>query len=238
MDLNTRSKLNKLLDIQPQVIIAKEDCEIILNPDDYSFNEQIEDNYEVLNIPGTFEINFPKLNDSITIYLPYNINLIKPSDNIMTTTVIKFEYKKGDEILFGKIKRIETDIMILDKLFENRVKYLNNNITKQLESVWNQILPTNTMRLVHLELILSQTYLTQKDGKYIPVRLENNSSKLYTTDYANDTKNSTHKLFKTQGFSYGYSNDAIVENISKKDKSTPLTDMEKIIGGRYEELKN
>ena len=163
MDANTRNKLNRLLDIQPQVILAKEDCEIILNPDDYSFNERIEDNYEVLNIPGTFEINFPKLNDSITIYLPYNINLIKPRDNVMSTSVIKFEYKKGEEILFGKIKKIETDIMILNKLFENRVKYLNNNITKQLESIWNQILPTNNMRMFHLELILSQTYLTVKD---------------------------------------------------------------------------
>lgn len=233
MDSITKNKLNKYLNIEKNKISTKIDCEILLNTSDYKFEDGIVDNYEILNIPGTFEIVFPKVQDTIKLYLPYNINLIKPKEHLINSTIIKFNYKAGDEILFGKVKSVETDIDILGKILENQIKYLNGEIDKQLEAAWKQLLSTSNIQMIHLETILSNAYLS--DDKSVAYRQVASSSK-YNKKNAVNTKVATHELTKSQGFSYGYSNDAILTNVSKKDKSDNLTDMEKIIKGDYDEL--
>jgi len=228
-----KTKLNKLLKIEKQKISTNYDCMIRLDPNDYNFENVIVDDYDVLNIPGTFEIIFPKLNDSIKLYLPYNINLIKPKDNKMSSTLIEFNFKAGEEILFGKIKKVETNIENVGKILENGVKYLIGDIEKQLDAVWRQLLTTDNIQLMHLSIILSQMYLSEDKTQVLRKTGED-----YSRKFKSNSKESSHHLMNAQGFGFGYSNDAIVANISKDENDTNLTDIEKMVKGDYSVFEN
>ncbi len=137
-------------------------------------------------------------------------------------------------ICFANTKSSATDIMILDKLFENRVKYLRGDMPKLVIAIYDQLLNTVNVKMHHIETILTLLYGEYDEGGFTPTRLTNDAK--YSANNAINTKESAHRFNASSGFNYGYTKDVISDNITRTYK-TEKTDLEKIISGNFEELK-
>jgi len=235
----SKSKFDKYLKIENNVVYTKRPARIILDLDEYKdisqeFNTEEKAIAEVANniyeIPGFFTLEFPEDADSIQFYFPYNIYLFETENSDINSYKIEINYEEGDAVFYAKFKKEETNIKILDKLFENGVKYLSNRIDLLIYNIWKQVLPTMNVPWHNFEVIVSQLYITQENGKWIPVRLSKDQR--YCKECAVNTKQSAHLLNKTLGFLYGYSNDALLTAITKNDQEQKSTSfMEKLIEG-------
>jgi len=244
LKLTTSQKLEKYFEISKHKIICKYNTVVRLNKNDFKIDDEElldvsgDDDDEILetviSIPGSIIVEIPEFNDEINIYLPFNINLTIPEDNEVNKGIIIHNYIPGDILFSATTKSNSTNIKTVDKLFENRVKYLNGEIDKQILAIHQQILSTNNIMLHHIETILTVLYGENTKEGFKPVRLIDMK---YIKDRAITTKTSAHKLNNGQGFSYGYTKDAISENITRTTSNTS-TDLELIIGGHYDELEN
>ena len=124
----------------------------MLNKEDF---EMIAGDQSSYNIPGTFEIEFPEEGISLNIFLPYNVNIMKTEDSTITSKEMVFNYEEGDLIFNSFVKKIETNIEILNSMFENRVRYLRGYISEQHEAIWSQIATTTSVKAIHIENVLS-----------------------------------------------------------------------------------
>lgn len=219
-----KSILLKYLDVKQNEIITKFPCIIRIPADEYKYSDNDlldEDEFQMqageessFKIPGVFEIEFPEQGETINIFLPYPVNIIKPEEFEANSKGMVFSYEAGDMILNAFNKVVETNIETLGNLFENRVKYLRGFLAEQLEAIWSQLESTTNYRSHHLMLILSLLYA--KMGSDGPVLIRHTPEQEYKKEYAINTKESSHFFsLGAQSFNYGYTNDAIWESINK-----------------------
>jgi hypothetical protein len=241
-----KEKFNKYLYIQDNIVYTKVPAKIFLDLNEYkninedvelAFNKDqlnagIEEIGNVYEIPGFFTLEFPEENDSIQFYFPYDIFIFQTENSEITSKLIEINYDSDSPVFYAKFKKEATDIRILDKLFENGVKYLSNNIPFLVLNIWKQFKSTMNLPLHNIELILSQLYGVKVNGRWVPVRLT--PEQKYCKECALNTKQSAHYFNKTLGFLYGYSNDALltaITNPSVLDKESSY--LEKMIEGEF-----
>lgn len=219
-----KSILLKYLDVKQNEIITKFPCIIRIPADEYKYSDNDlldEDEFQMqageessFKIPGVFEIEFPEQGETINIFLPYPVNIIKPEEFEANSKGMVFSYEAGDMILNAFNKVVETNIETLGNLFENRVKYLRGFLAEQLEAIWSQLESTTNYRSHHLMLILSLLYA--KMGPDGPILIRHTPEQEYKKEYAINTKESSHFFsLGAQSFNYGYTNDAIWESLNK-----------------------
>ena len=225
-----KATLLKYLDISENEIRTKFPCIIKISAEEYKFSDndllddedfQLEAGEESsFKIPGTIEIEYPEQGESINIFLPYPINIIKPDEFESSSKGMVFSYEAGDLILNAYNRTIETNIETLNNLFENRVKYLRGYLPEQLEAIWSQLESTVNYRRQHLMLILSLLYAKMgkdENGKNTgPVLVRHTPEQEYKKEYAIGSKDSSHFFsIGAQSFNYGYTTDAIWASINK-----------------------
>ena len=225
-----KTTLLKYLDIKENEIYTKFPCVIRLSMEEYKVadNDLLdEEDFQLVageessfKIPGTLEIEFPEQGETINLFLPYPINLIKPEDFSVTSKEMIFNFEEGDLIINAFNKVVETNIETLSNLFENRVKYINGFMAEQVEAIWSQLESTTNYRAHHLMLIMSLLYAKmEKDenGNNLgPVLIRHTPEQEYKKEYAISTKDSSHFFSKgAQSTNFGYTNDAIWQSINK-----------------------
>jgi len=246
MKLTELQKVEKYLDVKKNHVYAKTSITIAIDPEELKANDEElldvadssdesgqEDLQGSIAIPGMLNIQATDYNDEVQLYFPFEINLIVPDTNEKTKGIIYHYYEKGDLIMFAITKSSATDIQVLDSLFENRVRYLRDDAEKHLVTIYDQLLSTSNIKMVHIQLIMSQLYGEyDASGEFKPVRL---GSGIYSSDTALSTKESAHRLNSIVGYNYGYSKDNIVHSISRKYEPSK-TDLEKVVGGHFDDL--
>lgn len=242
--LTDLEKIRKYTRVEKHAIYANCEIRIIIDTDelkvseeeliDVSEEESDEELSGSMSIPGMINLEMLDEQDELQLYFPFNVNLIIPDTVEKNKNLISHYYHKGDMILFAQTKSNNTDITVLDKLFENRVKYLAGEMDKQVVAIYDQLLATTNVKMHHIETILTQLYGEYTAEGFEPVRLL--PSQKYSKSNAINTKDSSHKFNAGSGFGYGYTKDAIIDNITRT-YDPPKTDLEKIIGGHFDELK-
>ena len=240
--LSNEQKVNKYLDVQEHNILAKFDLVIRIDSDELKVHDEElidissdgpEEFVGSISIPGILNIEVPEENDEIQLYFPFDINLAVSEVSEKDGAVTTYYYSKGDMICFANTKSSATDIMILDKLFENRIKYLRGDLQKHIIAIYDQLINTANIKMHHIETILTLLYGEYDDNGFTPTRLTKNAK--YTKNNAINTKESAHRFNAGVGFNYGYTKDVISDNIART--YTPnKTDLEKIISGDFEGL--
>lgn len=242
----------KYLDISKNEVKTKYRAIVRLSLEEYKIfdNELLdEDEIEMLagdqaasySVPGTFEIEFPEQGTSVNIFLPYTVNLMKTDDFVANSKEMIFYYEENDVIFTAFVKKSDTNIEIVNNLMENRVKYLRGFISQQHEAIWNQLSATTNTKAIHLSLILSMLYAKVENGENKLIRYT--KDQIYDAAYAINTKESSH-IFNVgaQSQNYGYSKEAIFQNIfkNKRMKMTPFKDYneETDPGFSLSEIKN
>ena len=187
----------------------------MLNKEDF---EMIAGDQSSYSVPGTFEIEFPEEGISLNIFLPYNVNIMKTEDSTINSKEMVFNYEEGDLIFNAFVKKIETNIEILNSMFENRVRYLRGYISEQHEAIWSQMASTSNVKAIHIANILSMLY-AKKEGNELKF-IRHTQDQEYKKEYAINTKESSH-LFNTgaQSSNYGYVGDALFASIFKDRKN-------------------
>ena len=246
-----KEKFNKYLYIKDNVVYTKVPAKIYLDLTEYKnitedietnfkneeFNAGIEEVGNTYEIPGFFILQFPDSNDSIQFYFPYTIFIFQTDNSDVTSKYIEINYDSNSPIFYAKFKKEVTDIKILDKLFENGIKYLSDNIPFLIINIWKQFKPTINLPLHNIEIILSQLFAKRIDDKWTPVRLT--PEQQYCKEYAINTKKSAHYFNKTLGFLYGYSNDALLTSITNPSNlDNKSSYLEKMIEGDFGEEEN
>lgn len=251
--------INKYLDIKKNEVLAKVPCEIIINIEEYkAINEELasiaqEDSDSrlekgekgekgkqdiqdelVITVPGFFEIQFPEEMDSIKFSLPYPVQIFKNNVLEQTSKVIHLSFDVGDRIFQASFKSPQSDIRVLNTLLENGIKYLNDDIYQTVIGIYNQFRTMSPIPFMHIELMVSQLYSTEVNGEMVPLRL---STKDYKKEYAIGTKKASHYYGSTMGFSYGYTNDFMLNDLAKT-KRKENTYFENIISGDYDKLND
>ncbi len=232
------STLEKYCTIKENHVFAKVNCTITINTthfkkeDDQMIDVGDTDEKEELNgsisIPASFTINFED-NSSIDIYLPFDVNIIIHDEDHQGDDRT-FYYQKDELIFCAFTKSSATDIVQVDALFENRVKYLNGKIDKQVLAIHKQLMATTNVQMNHIELLLSNSYIAETDDGAKALRL---TSRQYSQDTAVGLKDATHKTGSdTQGFSYGYNKDMIINSLTSNQNNLK-SDIDKVIIGDF-----
>ncbi len=247
MKLTNKEKVEKYLKVEKHNIFASTDLVIRLDINEFKIDEEelvdvadtgeetsAEELLGSISIPGMLNIEIPKANDEIQLYFPFDINLILPENVEKEGTVKSFYYSAGDLICFATTKSAATDIMILDRLFENRIKYLSGDMEKMLMAVYDQIKSSGTnVKMHHIATILTLLHGEYTSGGFTPARLTKKG--VYSKYNAINTKESAHRFNSGVGFNYGYTKDVITDNITRTYDTEP-TDLEKVIAGDFDSL--
>lgn len=224
-----KETLVKYLNIKENEIYTKFPCVIKLSLDEYKVadNDLLdEEDFQLIageessfKIPGTLEIEFPEQGETVNLFLPYPVNLIKPEEFSVTSKEMIFHFEENDLILNAFNRVVETNIETLSNLFENRVKYLRGYMAEQLEAIWSQLESTTNYRAHHLMLILSLLYAKMdKNGSENtgPILIRHTPEQEYKKEYAINTKDSSHFFsMGAQATNFGYTNDAVWQSINK-----------------------
>jgi len=233
--------LNEYLDITKNEVKAKKYCTVTVNLEEYKkITEEIIENGSdkdlVLNIHGFFEIVFPYDLNSIQMTLPYNVNLYKTDTRVVdgNSKELILTFNPGDIIFTATYKHKNTSIDTLNALFENRFKYISDDIYELLLSIYTQLSGVSNVDFFNIELILSQVFAEKQGNKLVPLRL---TSKQYSKKYAIDTQKSSHDFNNIMGFSYGYTNNYLNNKLTKDNKKDNSY-LENIITNKYSVIEN
>jgi hypothetical protein len=162
------SAISKLIDIKPKEIIAKKECTIIIDKNDYDDSTLIEIGEEFY-MPGIINLYVGDISDNTYISFPFNfsVRIIKPEDYSISGKTITMKYVPGEKILYQDYYTKDVEPSIVDRLFGGSLKYINSPevlvdaIHEQLQSV----------DLIHIELIVSNMF-RMKDDLSTPCRLK------------------------------------------------------------------
>lgn len=233
---------SEYLDITKNEIKAKKSCIIIINLEEYkNVTEEIVDdsgtNELVLNIHGFFEIFFPNDLNSIRFTLPYNVNLYKYNVELgKNSKELIFKFEPGEIIFTTHFKSKNTNIDVLSALFQNRIKYISDDIYELVMGIYNQLSGVTNIDFFNIEIIMSQLFAVDTNGKLVLLRLTN---KKYSKKYAIDFQKSAHEFNNIMGFSYGYANNYLLSKVTDTDKKKKLDSsyLENIITNKYSKIK-
>jgi hypothetical protein len=240
--LSDKQKLFKYFDITDELIVCKYNTVVELNMNDYKMedeellelpDEDEQDAY-AYDIPGIFEAFIPDENDTVSFALPFIVHLIKTEDTSIKNNVITLNFEVGDKLLFTTTKGSGADLQIITKLLDNQVKYLRGNIPKTIDMLWTQISSASRIKLHHIELVYTIMYGKDTSSGFVPTRLGN---QIYDKESALSSKDSAQSFGSTNAFNFGYSNEAILKNVTRDPNiKPPKSDLEKIIAAEYHDL--
>ena len=233
------TKIKKYLDIQKHIIKVKKDAELDIDLTQYKKIEEMiidieNQKYSVIQIPGFFEVIFPDEMDSLTFTFTYKVYINISNINERTSQNLKVSFKAGEILLYVEVIDTETDMRLIESMFEGSVKYLTKDIYKRIVSTFDQMQKINDIQFAHIELLYSQLYAVPINGEFIPLRL---TGKEYKPEYLINTKNSSHLLNGISGISYGFTNDFLISDMTKKKKKAK-SDMEHILSNTYNQLQS
>jgi hypothetical protein len=235
---------SKLLDITKNEVKAKKLCNIIINLEEYKNvseeiveNEASDENELVLVIHGFFDIIFPEEMDSVSFSLPYAVNLYKHNIKSSSSKELVLEFEPGDTIFTAHFKNKNTNIDVLSALFQNRVKYISDDIYELIINIYTQLSGVTNIDFFNIETIVSQMFAEEINSKLVPLRLTN---KKYSKNYAIDFTKSSHNFSNILGFSYGYTNNYLLNKVTDVHDKKKLDNsyLEDIITNKYTNIKN
>ena len=148
----------EVFNISKNKITTKYPCSITIDEREYDKNTFVE-THSHYELPGVLDFYFPEFDDICNIVLIYPVNLIKTSNILHEKKEITIHYDKGETIIEKEYIPTSTDIRLLIKLFQGRVKYTKN--PKIILTMLHEILPK--VDLVHLEVIISNMYRKGND---------------------------------------------------------------------------
>lgn len=148
----------KYLEITENKIIAKHNCHISVNFDDFS-DDDIVNSGEQLLIPGMLEVFIPELDDFCPININYGIFLHKTEQTQETDKFININYNIGETIITGDYVKTSFNMGFLLKLLHGQIKYITDSTI--LLNVLHNTFPEAD--LVHLELIISNMVRDKDD---------------------------------------------------------------------------
>jgi hypothetical protein len=237
---SSKGKYNKYFKIEEHKIYTTVKCIVYIDLNEYKISDEDietdEDNdfEDSMNIPGIFTVNIPEENDTVDFYFDFNINLIYPSAHSKEKNIVKLEYEAGDLLVYAETKSVDTNIEIIAALFDNRVKYIRGDVQTIIKSIYKQMSGTVKMKMHHISTILTTLYGEDTEDGFKPIRLTKKQD--YNKSNALSTKESAHKLGVATGFNYGYNQEAINNNITRK-YDPPKSDMDNIIDGDYDKIE-
>lgn len=213
------SILSNYLNIQKTKILAKEDCSVIINENEYKSDNDFIEYPDHFYLPGVFELFIKSENKHIPIMVNYNVKLYK-TDLIeeISPRVYLIHYQKDDLMISQDTYEKETNMTMLVNLFQGRIKHL-----KSPEALVDTIASMLGIDSVYIELIVSNMFRNQ-EGELCR----------YNGDYSNSTIISQNMMARKDSwlssFSYGYIDTAIENGLVTKKE--PLnTPIEKIMMG-------
>lgn len=152
--------LKKFIDVQPKKIIAKTNCTIILDQNEYDESSLIDVGDKLL-IPGILNLYVGDLSENNFVTFPFNfpVDLNKPEDYKQDGKTLILRYTPGEVIISKDYYNKETDPSIINRLLDGSIKYINSPEVL-LDAVHEQL---PTLDLIHVELILSNMFRTKGD---------------------------------------------------------------------------
>lgn len=149
------SKLKKYFTINKNTIIANIECYIEISMDDYTDKTFIESKDYYL-LPGIITVKIGE-NESIEqITFPFNfpVKLMLPANVDKDGVDVVLKYVPGEKIMEQNYYQKETDVSVINRLFEGQAKYISKpemlvlGLHEQLSSI----------DLVHLELVVQNMF--------------------------------------------------------------------------------
>lgn len=210
----------KGLIINESEIIADENCQIIIDLDQFHEKEVVDDKAAFF-LPGILDIQLLDSKTIVNLPFLFTVKLFKKNMAEITSKKFSLNYEKGDIILFCEYKEKESSVQYIDRLLEQRVKYIKDPQALSL-ALWKNILPVSNVSLVHCESVISELYRS-KENNALPARLAG-----YDKSVPLGMTNSVRSFTTAQGVSEGYSELSIEQNITN-DKKMPLSTLEKVM---------
>lgn len=163
--------VKKFIDVQKKKIIAKTNCTILLDQNEYDESSLIDIGDKFL-VPGVLDLYVGELSDNEFITFPFNfqVELNKPEDYVQDGNKLIFRYTPGETIISRDYYNKETDPSVINRLLDGSIKYINSPEVL-LDAVHEQL---PSLDLVHIELILSNMFRVKSDLT-IPCRLKDYS---------------------------------------------------------------
>jgi hypothetical protein len=211
--------INKLVDVRPKTIIAKQDCTVLLDKSQYDESDLI-DTGEDLFLPGIINLYIGALSENKFITFPFNfpVHLNKPEDYVVDGKTIVLRYTPGEKILSQDYYTKQTEPGIVDRLLGGALKYIDSP-EALLEAVYEQL---PSVDLVHLELVIANMFRV-KDDITIPCRLKN-----YDNFEIVGIKKLPHINSWLTGLSFEDPNKAIKEALLKQ-RDNDMNPIEKVL---------
>jgi hypothetical protein len=153
-------KVKALLDIKKNEIFAKKDnISIIINKRDYKKDDFVEFNDRYL-IPGILNLEYINNEEIEHLILPYNfqVNLVKSSNIELRKSLISINYKKGEKILYQDKYVDETNMGVLNRLFDGGLKHITDP-----ELLLSIIIDQIQINSVHHEVFVSNMFRSKSD---------------------------------------------------------------------------
>jgi len=144
--------------ISKNSLIAKLPCSIVIDEREYDDRTFIETSQKI-TIPGILQFYVPSLEDYVQIILTYPVDVLKTNNMSFEKHTTIINYDEGDITVTKDYIVEETDIGLLIRLLQGRVKYIKE--PKILLNMLHDII--SGVDLVHLELIISNMFRNHDD---------------------------------------------------------------------------
>jgi hypothetical protein len=160
--------IKKFINIQKKKIIAKTNCTILLDQNEYDESSLIDTGDKFL-VPGVLNLYVGDLVDNNFITFPFNfpVELNKPEDYTQDGKTLILRYITGELIISKDYYNKETDPSIINRLLDGSIKYINSPEVL-LDAIHDQL---PTLDMIYIELILSNMFRTKEDLT-VPCRLK------------------------------------------------------------------
>ena len=157
----------KVLEITENKIIAKSNCSITIDYDDYDSNSLISAPTQIY-LPGILDCYFPEFDDFAVIGLNYGVFLQKKLDSIETDDYITINYEPGDLIITQDYIKTGMDMRFLMRLLNGGISYITD--PKIILNVLHNSFQDS--ELIHLEVVISNM-IRDKDDPTLLARYKN-----------------------------------------------------------------
>ncbi|MEM4385889.1 MAG: hypothetical protein QXD03_05015 [Candidatus Anstonellales archaeon] len=154
IDIGYNDELKKYLNISKNSVKAAYRCILSIYKKDYRDDDEIVETSEYISVPGLLTFNFVDLSKELTMFLPYNVKVIRNRTYDDDGKYITIEYEPGELILYQDLVDTTTNMSMIIRLLEGRVRYIKDPVIL-LYAMHNQI---PNIDIVHFEVILSNMF--------------------------------------------------------------------------------
>ncbi|MEM4385528.1 MAG: hypothetical protein QXD03_03165 [Candidatus Anstonellales archaeon] len=159
IDIGHNDELKRYLNISKNSIKTAYKCSVSIYKKDYRDEDDIVETSEYISVPGIITFNFIDFSKELTLFLPYNVKLLKNISYDDDGKYITIEYNPGDLILYQDLVDTTTNMSMIIRLLEGRVKYIKDPVIL-LYTMHNQI---PSIDIIHFEVILSNMFRCSED---------------------------------------------------------------------------